>query len=255
MQLPVLAIARYTWMEARRNRLIWLAAIVLVIGLGLSSLLSQSAITETREIQLAVMASLYRLAAVFMVCAFIITSMVRENADKTLELFLAMPLPRSAFLLGRLAGFSLCALVLAGLAAAPLFALAEPRTVALWAASLAGELLLMSSMAMFCVITLTQVLPSLAATFAFYVLARSMAALQLVGAGPLAEDTLPNQVVNGVLSAIAFVLPRLDAFTQTAWLVYTPPGAAELMQVAGQTAVYFALLTAAALFDFYRKSL
>ncbi|MFZ5557916.1 MAG: ABC transporter permease [Pseudomonadota bacterium] len=255
MRQPVFAIARYTWMEARRNRLLWLAAIVLVIGLGLASLLSQSAITEARELQLAVLASLYRLAAVFMVSAFIITSMVRENADKTLELFLATPLPRSAFLLGRLLGFSLCALALAGLAAAPLFALAEPGTVALWAASLAGELLLMSAMALFCVVTLTQILPALAATFAFYFMARSMAALQLVGSGPLAEDTVANLIMNGILAAIAFVLPRLDAYTQTAWLVHAAPGAAELMQVAAQTAIYFVLLAGAALFDFHRKSL
>lgn len=255
MRQPVFAIARYTWLEARRNRLLWLATVVLVVGVGLASLLSQAAITEARELQLAVLAAVYRLAAVFIVCAFIITSMVRENADKVLELFLAMPLPRSAFLLGRLAGFALCAIALAALAAAPLFALAEPRAVVPWAASLAAELLLMAAMALFCVVTLTQVLPALAATFAFYALARSMAALQLVGAGPLTEPTLANQVVNGLLGAIAFVLPRLDAYTQTAWLVYAPPAAAELAQVAAQTAIYFALLVGAALFDFHRKSL
>lgn len=255
MREPVLAIARYTWMEARRNRLLWLAALVLVAGLGLASLLSQAALTEARELQIAVLASLYRLAAVFIVSAFIITSMVRENADKALDVFLAMPLPRTAFLLGRLLGFALCALALAAVAALPLFALADATAVALWGASLAAELLLMSAMALFCVVTLTQVLPALAATFAFYLLARSIAALQLVGGGPLAADTLAQQVMNGVLAAIAFLLPRLDEFSRTAWLVHAPPAAGELLAVAAQAAVYFVLLTGAALFDFHRKSL
>lgn len=255
MREPVLAIARYTWMEARRNRLLWLAALVLVAGLGLASLLSQAALTEARELQLAVLAALYRLAAVFIVSAFIITSMVRENADKALEVFLAMPLPRTAFLLGRLLGFSLCALALAAVAALPLFALAPPAGVTVWAASLAAELLLMSAMALFCVVTLTQILPALAATFAFYLLARSITALQLVGSGPLAGDTLAQQVMNGVLAAIAFLLPRLDGFSQTAWLVHAPPAATELVALAAQTAVYFVLLASAALFDFHRKSL
>jgi ABC-type transport system involved in multi-copper enzyme maturation permease subunit len=255
MREPVLAIARYTWMEARRNRLLWLAALVLVAGLGLASLLSQAALTEARELQLAVLAALYRLAAVFIVSAFIITSMVRENADKALEVFLAMPLPRTAFLLGRLLGFSLCALALAAVATLPLFALAPASSVAAWAASLAAELLLMSAMALFCVVTLTQILPALAATFAFYLLARSITALQLVGSGPLAGDTLAQQVMNGVLAAIAFVLPRLDGFSQTAWLIHSPPSGGELLAVAAQTAVYFVLLASAALFDFHRKSL
>ncbi len=255
MQQAVFAIARYTWMEARRNRLLWLSAIVLVLGVGLASLLSQAAVTEARELQLSVLAALYRVAAVFIISAFIIASMVRENADKVLELFLAMPLPRGVFLLGRLAGFSLCAIVLAAIAAVPLFALAEPQAVVLWALSLAAELLLISAMALFSVVTLTQILPALAATFAFYFLARSIAALQLIGAGPLTEPTVTNQIMNGTLAAIAFVLPELDAYTQTAWLVHAPPGAAEMALVAGQTAVYFALLASAALFDFHRKSL
>ena len=255
MRQAVFAIARYTWMEALRNRLLWLSAIVLVLGIGVASLVSQAAITEARELQLSVLAALYRVAAVFIISAFIIASMVRENADKVLELFLAMPLPRSVFLLGRLAGFALCAVVLAALAAAPLFALAEPLAVALWALSLAAELLLISAMALFSVVTLTQILPALAATFAFYVLSRSIAALQLIGAGPMTEPTVANQIMNGILGAIAFVLPRLDAYTQTAWLVHATPSAAELALVGGQTAVYFVLLGSAALFDFHRKSL
>jgi hypothetical protein len=42
--------------------------------------------------------------------------------------------------------------------------------------------------------------------------------------------------------------------TQTGWLIYSAPSAAEIMGVLAQTAVYALLLCAAALFDLQRKN-
>ena len=48
-----------------------------------------------------------RVASVFLVATFVITSMVREASDKGLELLLALPMPRAVYLAGKLAGFGI----------------------------------------------------------------------------------------------------------------------------------------------------
>src|SRR5450759_132941 len=68
-------LAGTTLLEAVRNRLFWLAAIVVGVALGLTQFLNQVAITESLEIQVALLAALLRVAAVFIVATFIITSM------------------------------------------------------------------------------------------------------------------------------------------------------------------------------------
>src|SRR5260221_369233 len=90
--MPIVAsLARATLIEAVRNRLLWLAVMVVVIAFGLAQFLNQVAITESREIQTALLAAPLRIAAVFIVAVFVITSMVRELSDKVTELLLALP--------------------------------------------------------------------------------------------------------------------------------------------------------------------
>lgn len=251
----ILIIAHHTWLEALRNRLAWLVVLALLGGLGITALLQQTAITETRQLQAAVLAALFRFGAVFILVSFIITSIVRENNDKALELFLAMPIPRTSYLLGKLAGFGACAAVLALVVSVPLYLFSPPLPVLAWTLSLACELAIMAALSLFCVITLTQILPALAAALAFYVLTRSITALQLIADGPLSDASLSQQVINHALAAIAFLLPRMDQFTRTEWLLYSTATASELLALAAQSAIYFGLLLAAALFDFHRRNL
>jgi len=96
--MPIVAsLARATLLEAVRNRLLWLAVIVVVIAFGLAQFLNQVAITESREIQTALLAAPLRVAAVFILAVFVITSMVRELSDKVTELLLSLPAPRFAY--------------------------------------------------------------------------------------------------------------------------------------------------------------
>jgi hypothetical protein len=60
--------------------------------------------------------------------------------------------------------------------------------------------------------------------------------------------------MNQLLDVVAWVLPDLDAFTRSDWLVYGIDNAA-LVQVLLQTTVYLMILVAAGLFDLYRKEL
>jgi len=94
----------------------------------------------------------------------------------------------------------------------------------------------------------------IAATAGLYLLARSMAAIQAIAAGPLVEPSVAQRVARFCVDAVALLLPRLDAVTRTEWLLYGAPDAAAFAGPMGALVVYLALLTAAGLFDFYRRN-
>jgi ABC-type transport system involved in multi-copper enzyme maturation permease subunit len=256
MPNPVLTIARYTVLEALRNRLPVLVLAVLFAGVGLGMFLKQVAITETAQIQGAMLASLYRLAAVFTLASFVIVSQVREANDKGLELVLSLSVPRNRYFFAKLLGFLICALALSAVFGIPLAIYSPPAQVIAWTVSLFLELAIVATASLFCVLTLSQVTLSLAVVSGFYALSRSMAALQLIGgARTLDQEGLGTRLLRGALEAVATVLPRLDQFTQTNWLVNSADGLDALPGIAAQSLIYVALLSTAALFDLQRKNL
>ena len=253
--MPIVAsLVRTVLLEAVRNRLLWLAAVVIVAAFGLAQFLNQVAIAESREIQAALLAALLRIASVFIVVTFVITSMVRESSDKVTELMLSLPAPRATYFFGKFAGYAAVALILALLCALPLALFAHPGGLAIWTASLLCELLIVTAMSLFCVLSLAQVVPAFAAVAGFYLLSRSMAAMQIIAGAALQEPTLTDRVVNAIVELIALLLPALDRMTQTTWLLESAPGAGTLAAIAGETAIYLVLIGAAALFDLYRKN-
>lgn len=250
----IVSLARVTLLEAVRNRLLWLAAVVIVVALGLAQFLNQVAIAESREIQTALLAAPLRVAAVFMIAVFVITSMVREFNDKVTELLLSLPAPRAFYFLGKFAGYAAVALIVALLSALPLAPFANAPGLALWTASLFCELLIVAAMSLFCVLSFAQVVPAFAAVGGFYLLSRSMAAMQVIAGAPLHAATGTDRAVNVIVEMIALLLPSLDHMTQTTWLLEPLPGAGGLGGILGQTAIYLLLICSAALFDLYRRN-
>lgn len=250
-----LTIARYTLLEALRNRLLWLLIVAALGAVGLAGFLHELALTESRQLQAALLGAVLRLAAVFLVATFVITSMVREASDKGLELLLALPMPRAVYLAGKLLGFGALALLPALLFGALALLLAPPAQAALWAFSLLCECWIVAAFSLLCMLTLQQVLPAMAAALAFYVMARSIGVLQLLGQGGSAQADWGQQLLAGGVDMLALLLPHLDQFTRSDWLVYHGGNSADLLAISVQTALYVTLMAAAGLFDLYRKQL
>jgi ABC-type transport system involved in multi-copper enzyme maturation permease subunit len=251
----ITTLARITVLEALRDRLLWLAAIVILAGTALAQFLHQVALTESREIQTAVLAAFLRVSAVFILSTIVIASMVREFNDKVVELLLSFPVPRSRYVFGKFLGYAFVAVFLAAVFALSLAFYARSRGVVAWGASLACELLIMTAVSVFCALSLTRTLSALAAVAGFYLLARSMSAIQIIAAAsPVGETSLADRVVMQVVDFVALLLPGLDRMTETAWLLQAAPGTGTLAGLLVQTAIYVMVIGAAALFDFYRKN-
>jgi Cu-processing system permease protein len=241
--------------EALRSRLAWVALVLAGVAFGVAQFISQVALIESSQIEVALIAALLRAAAVFIVATFVISSMVRESNDKITELLLSQPMPRATYFLSKLCGYTAVSLLLAAAFALPLAVLATPGRAALWGVSLACELSIVAAVSLFCVISLSQVLPAFAATAGFYLLSRSLQSMQDIAAAPLIpSEGWTASLVRGTVDAIALVMPSLDRFSLTRWLIENPPTAAEIQLVLAQTVVYLTLIGAASLFDLYRKN-
>lgn len=253
---PTLAIAAYTVLEAVRNRLLRLMFVFIVAAFGLTEFLGEVAVTETLQFQSGFLGSVLRAFAVFMISLFVITSLVRDFNDKGLELVLSLPIPRASYFLGKLLGFSVLAALTALLSCICLLLYAPASQVVLWGISLTCELLIVTAFSLLCLFTFNHVTPALSVVMAFYVLSRSIGAFQLIGHGPLAETTtLSQQLINGFLDALAFVLPELQNFTVSEWLIYHTGSLVALGPIVGQSLIYVVLISGVALFDLYRKNL
>jgi ABC-type Na+ efflux pump permease subunit len=252
--MPAANLARLVLIEARRGALPWLAAASVVLSLCIAAFLSQVALTDSRALQLAVIAAVLRACAVFMVATHVANSVLREINDKGLELMLSLPLTRGAHYLGRLAGFVICAAALAIVFALPLLLWADPAVVALWALSLALEAALIAAATLFFAMSLAQLVPAIAASAGLYLLARSMASIQAIANGPLAEPSAAHDLATWAVKGVALLLPSLDTVTRTEWLLYGPPDARGYLAAVGGLAIYGVLVTAAGMFDFQRSN-
>lgn len=246
--------ARLVLIEARRGALPWLAAAGVLASIALAAFLSQAALTESRSLQLATVAALARLVAVFLTGAHVAASVVRDMNDKALELMLTLPAARASHYLGRFAGYVACGAVLAVLFAAPLLLWAPPAAVAAWGFSLALECALVAAAALFFAVSLGQVVAAVATTAALYLLARTIGAIQAIAAHPLADVSAAQEVAQWAVRGVALLLPRLDTVTRTEWLLYGLPAPHAFALALGGVLVYCALLLVAGLFDFQRES-
>ncbi len=255
MLRAVFTIARFTFLEAARARLMRLLLLVLLTAFAGSLFLNEIAIADSQRIQTAFLAASLRPASVFILSLFIISSLAREFHEKNLELILSLDLPRASYVLGKQLGFMGIALLLACTVSLLLAAFAPAGQVILWGLSLLGELWIMAALSLFCLLTFSQIMPAMSLVLGFYLLARSMTAIQLIGHTPLNDSGAAQQFMTHAIDAIALLLPRFETFTQTAWLLNDSGNWAQLGHIALQTLSYLALLLAGALFDISRRNL
>lgn len=246
---------RLILLEALRVRLGWIVGLSLGAAFGLAQFIDRVSLMESQQIQIAILAAALRFCAAFVVIMFVVTSMVRESNDKVAELLLSLPSSRTHFVVGKSAGYVMVALIVAIAQAIPLALIAPGKGLMLWTASLMIELAVVAVASLFCVLSLAQTVSAIAATTAFYLLARSIGTIQLIAEGTGAHAaSLGDKVINSVVAIVALMVPSLDRLTQASWL-FEPPAFESLVSVALQSGLYMLLLSSASLFDIYRKNL
>lgn len=248
-------IAAFTWLEAIRTRLPWIVIGIALALVAVSVFVRSLALTESARVQIGFLSATLRMGAIFMVCLHVLGSQLREAQDRGTELLLSIDITRYQYLAGKVLGFIVVAAGIATVFSVPIVVIAPFPEGLKWWVSLTLETWIIVAAALFCVITFNQLMMAATFVLAFYLLARAMASVVLVsGASYLAGNGPSQAVLTAAVKAIAVVLPGLDQFTRTGWLLGEPAAWSTLARLAGETALYVALLTFAALFDLYRKN-
>lgn len=247
--------ARYTLLEALRTRFPVVLLVTVAVLLLISFFVEALAVTESARFHASVYAAGIRLAGVFIAALYVLVSIAREFNDKGFDILLALDLPRAHYVLGKLAGFLALAVLIAVVASLPLFWFTPWQAVIQWGVSLALELAIVVALALFCMLTFSQLVPAASFIVAFYLFARSITAIRLMSAHPLSgADSLSHHFMSQVVEVLALVTPALDQWTETAWLVNEPAAWGTLLAIGWQSVIYVLLLCAAAMFDLYRKN-
>jgi len=252
----IVTLASYVTKEALHTSFFVVMVILLLIGVGLTLFVGQITLTEGTAIKSSLLAAFLRLSAAYGLSLFVITSIVREFNDHTLYLWLSFPLPRSRYFIGKFSGFAVVSAMTAGLYGIALLVYASYDQASLWALSLFCELLIITALSLLCVFTFPYTLQAFSTVLGFYILARSINAMQLMTQSPLqSSDTGINHLVNNLVELLALLLPNLEHFTQSEWLVYQTGSFENLLIIGVQTFIYVSLLIGMSLFDLYRKNL
>jgi len=252
----MLTLARYVLLEAFRTRFFGVMMIVVGIGMGIALFLAQVSLTESQAVQSSILAAFLRLSAIYAMSLFVISSMVSEFADRSLHLWLAFPLARSHYLFGKLLGYATVALLLAVILTLVLLTYETHWQTLLWGTALYCELLLIISFSLLCVLSFQQAVPAFSAVAGFYLLARSMGAVQAMSYSPLHNaHTWSDSLLHALSNTLVMLLPSLDRFTLSEWLVYHTGTWEQLGMILVQTLLYLGLLISMSLFDLYRKEI
>jgi len=254
--LQLFTIAGFTLLEAWRSRLPWLLAGSLALALAAGLFAAELAITESARFRIALIASGVRFAWVFILAVYVISSLTRELNERGFESALSLEVTRTTWVLGKLAGFISLAAVAVGSVCVMLLIALPPLAALAWSASLLFELAIVIAMAQFFTLSLASVPAAAVLSAALYVLTRSIDALVLIASGsPLLAAGPWRDLSRLGTEALSWVLPSLDRFAQTGWLVDQLPAPGMLGLQFVQCLVFVSLLTAAALVDFHRRDL
>lgn len=250
----ILTIARFSLLEAVRGKIIWIVAVLMLLAVLLSLFISQTALTETSDSQIVLMAGFLRLSFVLVIIFFVVSSIARDFQDKSIELLFAIDMPRYQIFLGKFVGFSLLAFVISVFSAIMFSFYADISAVLIWSSSLWCELSIVSLLSLIFILSLENVAVSLMASIGVYALMRFMPAIQSMGDGPF-QNGIFNQLINALLDLIGFVLPRLDHFTQSSWLLMNASLSSNTLNFVIEFVLFLILFSLVGIIDLKRKTI
>ncbi|MCU1294079.1 MAG: putative rane protein [Bryobacterales bacterium] len=247
----VLGLARLTLLEARRTAVGKAALAAVGIAVSLALFVDRVVLTDQERATVVTYAVIVRLAIVLILGQAIIANTVRDLNERIIDNFLALPLTRMQYALGKWLGWTLVGIVCAVTAGLPLVGFSNTPGRLQWTLSFAAEAVVVASLALILALTLGRIITAVFAFFCLYLFARVSSMLVLLSFNTGANHgSLLDRFDARYVEFAGYLLPRLDRFADTSWLT----GAAihfgpDLVQAA----IYIALLGAVAHIELRRK--
>jgi len=167
---------------------------------------------------------------------------------------LSTPIERPTWVMGRITGVALIAIANSFAAAGAVAGEVSMTALLAWWSSLVPELVLVGALAVSVTVALKRYAPSLLALALLYLTSRLIGLIH-----QLAGSDLPGlagwQIAHWLTGTLALLLPRLELYAPSDWLLNTVPVAQvwqQLMLGAGQFAIYLIIVVAACCIDLRR---
>jgi len=247
----VLGLARLTLLEARRTAIGKAVFAAIAIAVCLALFVDRVVLTDQERATVVTYAVIVRLALVLTLGLAIIANTVRDLNERIIDNFLALPLTRMQYALGKWLGWALVAILCALSAGLPLLGFLSTPGRMQWTLSFAAEAVLVASLALVLALALGRVITAMFAFCAMYLFARVSSMLVLLSVNMGAnQGSLLDRFDARYVELAGYLLPRMDRFADTGWLSGGPIRfGPDLLQAV----IYIALLGAVARIELRRK--
>lgn len=254
----MISIIRHTLITALRDYLFIGLVATLLVAVFISCFLGSTAIVEQEQMTLSYMAGSTRLINVIGLILFVCFHVRRAFDNKEIEVTLTKPISKAKFVIAYWFAFALLAIIMSAILITIIASLnlIKIKALSIWSLSLLFESIMIIAFAMLSALIMRGAVTAALSSMCFYFVARMM------GFFIATIDHLPHSFSfenlfhwcsESVLRAVSIILPRLDLFGKTSWLIYDSAGSQELILILTQSLVYIPLLLAVIIFDFKRK--
>lgn len=247
---------RYVLLTATRDRLFFALLLGIVAAAYISSVLGSTAMLETQQMTLSFTAASARVIIMIGLIVFIGFHMRNAFDAREIDVLLSRPISRTSLVISYWLGFIAVGtlLVIPTLAVIAYLGILNTSGYLLWSLSLVLETWLVVTIALFAALTIRSGVGTVLASMAIYTISRMMGFfIATTKTGVLFETEQVNLVSKWTMTAISTVVPRLDLFAKSQWLIYGPKSYDDLWLFLMQSGVFIPLLLIAAIIDFKRK--
>ncbi len=247
---------RYVLLTATRDRLFFALLLGILAAAYVSSVLGSTAMLETQQMTISFTAASARVIIMVGLIVFIGFHMRNAFDAREIDVLLSRPISRTSLVLSYWLGFIAVGtlLVIPTLAVIAYVGILNTSGYLLWALSLVLETWLVVTIALFASLTIKSGVGTVLASLAIYAVSRMMGFfIATTKTGVLFDAENINLSARYLMRGISMVVPRLDFFAKSQWLIYGPKSYDDLWLFLMQAVVFIPLLLTAAIIDFKRK--
>lgn len=268
---------RYILLTALRDWLFIGLFVAIFIAFGVSAFLGGTAITEENQMTTTFISGSTRLILLVGLIVFVCFHVRRAFDNREIEVIISRPISRTEFVFAYWLGFAVVSLipviiltiaigVYSGILSDSIKPSIDASFVGLtpasskligliyWGISLAMETFFVVAFALFSSLILRSAVTSVLLCFGFYIISRMMGFFLYVLQKPYLFNNFKfGAMMEKLLFSVSTILPRLDLFSKSKWLIYGVANDTAYLTFIPQTLIYVPLLLLAAIFDFKRK--
>ena len=217
-----------------------------------SIFLGSNAVVEMQEAKIIYTAGFTRIAVILGFTIFVVFYIKRMFENHEIEVILSHAISRSQMLLSLFFGFSVVLFILL-LPISVILCLLKTNifNVLIWSVSVYFEGVLMLGFILCCSLIIKSFVHSLTASFMMYLLCRIIG--NFVAYLTLSKSLEWSAILGSLLKVLSILIPRLDIYGKTSWLIYSDFTLQNITLCIMQTIIFCGIFLCIAAIDLRKK--